>query len=270
MSTSLHYHNHTPVPYYTVPAFDAYPHLRHAILTRRGGVSPAPWSSLNLGWTVGDDQDRVEQNYQRWTAALGLPREELTTTWQVHGNHILVADRQHHGGCLGKADGLITRLPSIPMVQRYADCTPILVYDPVQHACGIAHAGWQGTVARVAHSLIHTMQYEFGCNPAKMMAAVGPAIGPCCYEVGSEVIAAIRHSQNDPDTLVHPTRPGHAHLDLWQANARQLREAGVGQVMVAEMCTACHRDTFFSHRGDHGHSGRFAAFMMLTPREEPF
>lgn len=264
MSELFRYHNHTPIPYYTFSALDAFPNLRHAVLTRHGGVSPEPWTSLNLGWSVGDDRERVERNYQRWSAALGLRRAELTTTWQVHGNRILVADAEHHGGSLGKADGLITRVPGIPLVQRYADCTPILAYDPGQHACGIAHAGWQGTVARTAQSLIQAMQTEFGCNPAEMVAAVGPAIGPCCYEVGANVIAAIQHSQTDPDTLLYPTRPGHARLDLWEANARQLHEAGIGQVVVAEMCTACHRDTFFSHRGDHGRSGRFAAFMMLT------
>ncbi|NOZ51370.1 MAG: peptidoglycan editing factor PgeF [Chloroflexi bacterium] len=263
MSAATHYHHHTPVPYYSFPAFDHYPHLRHGVLTRHGGVSPAPWQCLNLGWTVGDDPARVESNYQRWTAALGLRRADLTTTWQVHGNRILPVDAGNFGGSLGKADGLITRTPGIPLVQRYADCTPILAYDPVRHACGIAHAGWQGTVARTAQSLIRAMQCEFGCEPADMVAAVGPAIGPCCYEVGPEVIAAVRQSQTDPESLLSPTRPGHVRLDMWQANARQLHEAGVGQVVVAELCTACHRHTFFSHRGDHGQSGRFAAFIML-------
>lgn len=267
MST-LQFHNHTPVPYYSFPAFDRFPGLRHAVLTRHGGVSPAPWQSLNLGWTVGDDPGRVEENYQRWAAALGLQREALTTTWQVHGRRILVADPGHQGGSLGKADGLITRTPGIPLVQRYADCTPILAYDPVQHACGIAHAGWQGTVARTATSLIQAMQRHFGSDPARMVAAVGPAIGPCCYEVGPEVIAAIHDSQQDPGALLHPTRPGHARLDLWQANARQLHEAGVGEVVVAGLCTACHNDTFFSHRGDKGRSGRFAAFVMLADTEK--
>ena len=99
---------------------------------------------------------------------------------------------------------------------------------------------------------------------AELVTAVGPAIGPCCYEVGPEVIAAISTSQRDPDRLLAPSpNPGKAHLDLWEANAQQFRDAGVHQIEIAGLCTACHNDIFFSHRGDKGHSGRFAAFFML-------
>jgi len=260
----MFYHNHRAVPYYTFAAFDAFPGLMHAVLTRDGGVSPAPWHSLNLGWTVGDPHPNVEANYRRWASAFGLEREALTTTWQVHSADILLADPDQRGGSLGQADGLITRTPGIPLVQRFADCTPILAYDPVQHACGIAHAGWLGTVRRCAANLIQAMHAQFGSDPAQIIAAVGPAIGPCCYEVGPEVIAAVHDSQSNPATLLTPTRPGHARLDLWQANARQLAESGVAQIELAELCTACHRHIFFSHRGDNGQSGRFAAFMMLN------
>ncbi len=259
----MNYHNR-PVPYYTFPSLDAFPRLFHAVFTRRGGVSPKPWDSLNLGWSVGDDPDRVEENYRRVARAVGVTREALTTTWQVHGNRILVADETHHGGSLGKADGLITNTPGIPLLQRYADCTPILIYDPEHHAAGIAHAGWQGVVARTAEALVRAMTAAFGSDPAGMVAAVGPAIGPCCYEVGPEVAEAIRASQRDPDALLRPSvRTGHAYLDLWQANARQLQDAGVKQVEVAGLCTACHTDIFFSHRGDKGQSGRFGAVIML-------
>ena len=257
------YHD-LPTPYYTFETLDAFPEFIHAVFTRRGGVSPAPWDSLNLGWTVGDDEARVEENYHRVAAAIGAKRAALTTTWQVHGNRILLADAKHRGGSLGKADGLITNTPGIPLLQRYADCTPILLYDPEHRAAGIAHAGWQGVVNRTAEAAVRAMQQTFGSDPARMVGAVGPAIGPCCYEVGPEVAAAIRGSQQDPDDLLRPSqRPGHAYLDLWQANARQLQDAGVGSVEVAELCTACHTDIFFSHRGDKGKSGRFGAVVML-------
>ncbi len=259
----MQFHNHRSVPYYTFPAFDAFPGLMHAVLTRQGGVSPAPWDSLNLGWTVGDTEARVEANYQRWAAAFGLERADLTTTWQVHSAAILVADADHRRGSLGQADGLITRTPGIPLVQRYADCTPILAYDPAQRACGIAHAGWLGTARRCAEALIQAMQNTFGSDPADIVAAIGPAIGPCCYEVGPDVIAAVHDSQTDPTSLLIPTRPGHARLDLWQANARQLAESGVKRIELAGICTACQRHTFFSHRGDKGQSGRFSAFIMI-------
>ncbi len=260
----MNYHPH-PLPHYTFASLDAFPRLRHAVFTRHGGVSPPPWDSLNLGWSVGDDPARVEENYRRVARFLGVEREDLTTTWQVHGNRILVADEDHRGGSLGKADGLITRTRGIPLLQRYADCTPILVYDPIHHAVGIGHAGWRGVVARTAEALVRAMTQTFGSQPSEMVAGVGPAIGPCCYEVGPEVLTAIRDSQRDADALIHPShRPGHGYLDLWEANARQLLDAGVKQVEVASLCTSCHRDQFFSHRGDHGRSGRFAAVVMLA------
>lgn len=257
------YHD-LPTPYYTFAALDAFPRLVHGVFTRLGGVSPAPWDSLNLGWSVGDDFVRVDQNYRRIAQTLGFPREALTTTWQVHGNTILQADASHHGGSLGRADGLITDTPGVPLLQRYADCTPILLYDPEHHAAGIAHAGWQGVVARTAEAAVQAMVAAFGSDPAQMVGAIGPAIGPCCYEVGPEVVIAIRDSQRLPNALLRPSqRPDHAYLDLWQANARQLQDAGVGVVEMAGLCTACHTDIFFSHRGDHGKSGRFGAVMML-------
>jgi YfiH family protein len=261
----MFFHPSPAFPHYTFPSLDHFPDLRHAVLTRLAGVSPAPWDSLNLGWTVGDDHANVEANYQRWTRALGVERGHLTTTWQVHGNRIMRVGASDRGRSVGKADGLITNMPGVPLVQRYADCTPILLYDPVQHAAGIAHAGWQGVVARVAESAVRAMQAAFDSNPAELVTAVGPAIGPCCYEVGPEVVAAISTSQREPDHLFSPSPNGggKAYLDLWEANAQQLRDAGVRQIEVAGLCTACHNDIFFSHRGDKGHSGRFAAFIML-------
>ncbi len=259
----MEYHNGS-VPYYTFSSFDAFPELFHAVFTRHGGVSPKPWDSLNLGWSVGDAPERVEENYRRIAAVVGAPREHLTTTWQVHGNTILVVDASHYGGSLGQADGLITNTPNIPLLQRYADCTPILIYDPVRRAVGIGHAGWRGVVNHTAAALVRAMIDVFGSEPATMVAAVGPAIGPCCYEVGPEVIEAIQASQQKPERLLRASeRPGHAYLDLWQANASQLNEMGVGGVEVAALCTACHRTEFFSHRGDAGRSGRFAAVVML-------
>ncbi len=263
----MHFHPPPSFPHYTFASFDRFPGLRHAVLTRLGGVSPAPWDSLNFGSTVGDDPANVEANYQRWTQALGIERSHLTTAFQVHGNRVIVVGDSDRGRMLGEADGLITNVPGIPLDQRFADCTPILMYDPVQHAVGTAHAGWQGVVARVAEATVQAMQQAYGSDPADMVAAIGPAIGPCCYEIGPEVIEAISASQTYPDRLFSPSpNAGKAYLNLWEANAQQLRDAGVNQIEVAELCTACHKDIFFSHRGDKGQSGRFGAFIMLEVR----
>jgi hypothetical protein len=258
--------------------------LTHAVSTRHGGVSRGHWSSLNLGKTVGDDPAHVEINHRLFAQAAGVRREHFTTTWQVHGRHVLHATAQHRGTLIGQADGIMTDQPEVPLTQRFADCTPILVYDSVRHAVGLAHAGWRGTVAGMAGALVAAMAERYGSDPADLVAVVGPAIGPCCYEVGEEVVDAVRSSFVEPGRLLHAPshvvtdpagtnlhgrgssngRSSRLHFDLWEANRLQLAEAGVLQIEVARLCTSCRRDLFFSHRGDHGRTGRFGAVVMLT------
>lgn len=249
-------------------SLSAFPGLVHGVSTRQGGVSQGPFSSLNLGWTVGDERASVEANYQRLARALALPRQHLTTTWQVHGKRIMRAHLEDRGTMLGQADGIITDVPELPLIQRYADCTPVLIYDPLRHAVGLAHAGWRGTAAGVSVGLVLAMVDAFGSDPSQMAAVIGPAIGPCCYEVGREVEEAV--TQAWPPGQGWLTRGksgwpsnGRAFLDLWEANRWQLTSAGVRTVQVAAVCTRCHRDVYFSHRGDQGRTGRFAVVAML-------
>jgi YfiH family protein len=251
-----------------------WPGLVHGVSTRDGGVSCGPFASLNLGWTVGDQRDRVETNYQLLCVALGISRDHLTTTWQVHGQHIVPAAAGDRGSMIAKADGIITDVPNLPITQRYADCTPVLVYDGRRHAVGMAHAGWRGTVAGVSAALVRAMVTAYGSQATDLVAVVGPAIGPCCYEVGPEVVAAVRQAFPEaghllirqpasPDNGQGDPGPGRLHLDLPEANRWQLARAGVDQIEVSGICTRCQRDVYFSHRGDGGHTGRFAAVMML-------
>lgn len=250
--------------------------LIHAVSTRRGGVSQGAFASLNLGRVVGDDAESVEINYRRLADAVGVPRAAMTTTWQVHSHRIVRATRANAGGMIDKADGVVTDVPGLPITQRYADCTPVLVYDPRWHAVGIAHAGWRGTVAGVTPALVQAMAEYFGSDPGDLLAAVGPAIGPCCYEVGQEVVdaAGVVFAAVCGDVLLAQERPLNGngatgavrpavHFDLWRANQWQFERAGVQHIEVAGICTRCQRDTFFSHRGDHGKTGRFGAVAML-------
>ncbi|MCS6843689.1 MAG: peptidoglycan editing factor PgeF [Caldilineales bacterium] len=263
----------TDLPLLRFPGLARFPGLEHAVSTRLGGVSVGPFASLNLSTSVGDDRANVEVNTQRLAAALGVPREHFTTTWLVHSNRVVRADASHRGQMVAQADGVITDVPGLPLIQRYGDCAPILVYDPRRHAVGLAHAGWRGTVVGMATALVEAMAAAFGSDPADMAALVGPAIGPCCYEVGPEVAEAVRRAMPDaPHVLIQPAQVargaaasnGHRpHLDLWEANRWQLAQAGVGQVEVAGLCTCCRRDLFFSHRGDGGRTGRFGAIAML-------
>lgn len=256
------------LPLTRFPSLSALSGLVHGVSTRQGGVSEGPFASLNLGWTVGDERAAVEANYRRLAEALALPRQHLTTTWQVHGNRVVRAHLEDRGTMLGQADGIITDVPNLPLTQRYADCTPVLVYDPKRQAVGLAHAGWRSTAGGVSVALVRAMIDSFGSDPGDLVAVIGPAIGPCCYEVGPEVEeAVVRAWQVGPSWLSRKGSAGpsngRALLDLWEANRWQLAWAGVGSVEVAGICTRCRKDLYFSHRGDHGRTGRFAVVAML-------
>ncbi len=258
----------TTIPLLRFPSLACFPGLVHAVSTRQGGVSTGSYASLNLSTSTGDSRENVDANYRRLAAALDLPRERMTTTWQVHGVRVVRATADNVGGMIDKADGIVTDTPDLPLTQRYADCTPLLIYDPRRHAAGLGHAGWRGTVDGMATALVQAMTDAFGSDPSDLAAVIGPAIGPCCYEVGPDVIDAVQRAFAACDGLLSRPVYGAAasagpHFDLWAANRWQLEQAGVGQIETAGICTRCQRETFFSHRGDGPVTGRFGAVVML-------
>ncbi len=235
--------------------------LVHAVLTRLGGVSLPPFDSLNLSQVVGDDPAAVAANYERVCGALGIRRSQMATCYQMHSADVLAVTTADGGRLVGQGDAMITDQPGVYLSMRFADCTPLLLHDPVRRAVGIAHAGWRGTLKAMAGAVVRAMVERLGCRPGDITAVVGPAIGPCCYEVGGEVIQAVETARDDAADLLHRRGDGRAHFDLWEANRRQFVEAGVGHVAVAGLCTACRTDRFFSHRAEQGRSGRFAALI---------
>ncbi len=240
--------------------------LVHAITTRLGGHSAGHLASLNLGHTVGDAPEAVAHNHARLLAALDIPAERVVTAHQVHGTRVAVATPADGGRVIPQTDALITVTPGLYLMLRYADCVPVLLYDPRRGAIGLAHAGWQGTLAGTAARAAKTMIAEFGCRPEDLQAAIGPSIGPCCYEVGPEVVAAAEAAFPQAPDLLRRRRPnGHAYLDLWSANAYQLAQVGLRQIECARLCTACRTDLFYSHRAEGGRTGRFAAIIGLRP-----
>ena len=256
-------HQPNGVAYYTFDALDAFPELIHAVTTRHGGVSTAQWSSLNLTKGTGDDPASVEENLRRASGALGLRREDLVSPNQRHTANVRRVGRADRGQIFAGYDTLITDEPGAPILLRYADCTPVLIYDPAQHALAVVHSGWRGTVQAAAKVAVEALADEFGSRPADMVAAIGPSIGPCCYEVGDDVTDAVRAAFARPDGLLPAPTGGRHHFDLWAANRRWLAEAGVGQIEVAELCTACHTDEFYSYRRERGKTGHFGAVMAL-------
>jgi YfiH family protein len=251
--------------YYQFEQWAGSDRLTHGVFTRLGGVSQGPWVSLNLGGTVGDDPGAVRENHRRVYQTLGLDETRACTVWQVHSaDCVVVRGPVSNRRWLARADGMVTDQRGLPLAMRFADCTPILLYDPVHHVAGIAHAGWRGTVAGAAVSALRTMQSAFGTHPREVQAGIGPSIGPQHYQVGEEVVEAFRQVFGQPDGLVRRADDGSAYLDLWGANRLALERAGVVRIEVAGICTASQTDEFFSHRAERGRTGRFGAVIALA------
>ena len=239
--------------------------LAHGVYTRLGGRSAEPFDTLNVGATVGDDPACVRANRNLMYGAMGVSEEDVRTTWQVHGAEVIVIDgHTPQTWPPPQADGIVTQYPGIALVMRFADCVPLLFYDPVQHVIGMAHAGWRGTVVGAGPAVVKTMCEVFGCTCADIIVGIGPSIGPCCYEVGAEVVEQMGVAFGSVDNMVSPAQNGHgAHLDLWAANHHALRGVGIEQVEIARVCTACNTQEFYSHRAERGRTGRFGALIML-------
>ena len=244
----------------------------HAISTRFGGMSKPPYDSMNLALHIDDDKADVAENRRRFLGWLGLDFERLTMAEQVHGDNILrVGEAEAGRGRLSYADAipatdaLMTDAPGIPLMLCFADCTPVLLFDPVRRAAAIAHGGWKGTALSIAAKTVRAMAEAFGTRPEDCLAAIGPAIGPCCYEVGDEVAGEFQRALPQFADEIISEHDGKIHLDLWKANRLQLEEAGLlpAHIDTAGVCTACHARTFFSYRADGPATGRIAAVMAV-------
>jgi YfiH family protein len=237
-------------------------HLCHAVFTRLGGVSRPPFATLNVGNSVGDEPTATRENHARIFRYMEIPAEQVVTAHQVHGNHVALATEQDGGKVFQKTDGLVTRSPKIALMLRFADCQPVLLYDCARHVLGLFHVGWRGLAQGMVHRALEAMRREFGTEPGDLAAALGPAIGPCCYEVGDDVAAAMGYAL--PNWRRVMKRDGQRwRLDLSAANADQLTDAGVGQIEQAGICTSCQSAEFYSHRAEKGLTGRFAVVAYL-------
>jgi len=238
--------------------------LLQGVFTRRGGVSSAPWHSLNLGGSVGDDPAHVAENRIHVFNSMGRSPASIHDVWLVHGTDIVYADAPRPlTEPAVKADILFTNNPEVSLFMRFGDCVPIMLHDPKKNVIGMAHAGWMGTVRGVVKAALQGMQSHYGCNPKDIVAGIGPSIGVDHYKVGADVVSQFQEKYpNDVDRVLQ-TRNGSVYLDLWTANVIQLHSAGVEQIQVSEVCTACHLDDWFSHRAEKGKTGRFGALMAL-------
>ncbi len=254
------------IRFYTFESLNTYG-VVHAVFTRHGGVSPAPWRSLNVGGTVGDAVDRVQVNRLRSLQAVGRDPLNVYDVWQVHSADVVNANapRPQNQPHL-KADGLLSNRPGLTLYMRFADCVPVLLFEPNHRVVGIAHAGWQGTVKRAAAALVERFVRDFNCKAENIIACIGPSIGPDHYQIGPDVIEQVRRAFGEQSHAFLSTSNGESSdnkvkFDLWKANQCILEQAGVHQIEMAEICTACHVEDWFSHRAEAGKTGRFGALI---------
>ena len=239
-------------------------------------------NTLNLGWTKEDDPALVAENRRRFLSAIDADGETvLVGVRQVHSGVVKVI-RESDGAFEGRlqtaegkavleGDGLITNVPGVLLGVGTADCVPVLVVDVQKRAVGAFHAGWRGTVARIVEHGVARMIAEFGSRPEDIVAAVGPAIGACCYTVGEEVRGEFGRQFRYAEKLFSG-KDWDIRLNLWEANRRQLMDAGVDseRISVIGECTACSRDhngdlRYFSHRGEKGIAGRMLNVVGVAP-----
>ena len=239
----------------------------HCFSTRFGGVSEGHLASLNLGTHRGDAPENVRENYRILGAAAGFAPEQTVFTKQEHTDTILRVGKSDCGTGLSReqavvCDGLITDEPGVALCCFGADCTTILLFDPVTGALGAVHSGWRGTAMGIAAKAVAAMCREFGCDPAGIRAAIGPCIGLCCFEVGPEVPEAMRNALGaDAEPFFEP-RGEKYHVDLKGLNRLWLERAGLSEVDVCPDCTRCQPERFWSHRAVGNQRGSQAAIIM--------
>ncbi|UQZ32872.1 peptidoglycan editing factor PgeF [Paenibacillus sp. PK3_47] len=248
---------------------------------RQGGFGKAPYDSFNCAFHVGDEPEDVLNNRRRLAERLGFTLEAWTCGEQTHGKEIaIVTERDRGRGSLDRTsafqstDGLLTNVPDVLLTSFYADCVPLYFYDPVKRAAGLAHAGWKGTVAEIAGAMARKMQEVYGSRPKDILAAIGPSIGECCYEVDDYVMDHVRRLE---DTLgaqafdgtgqvlytKSETDDSKSMLNLKEMNRRIMIKAGIlpTHIECTTWCTSCNPDLFFSYRKENGITGRMTSWI---------
>ena len=257
------------VEYLEVAALTDCDFLTHAFCTRRHGISEGNFVSLNFSIKEGDSRENVRTNWRTLAHAFNIDVARFFWVNQVHGEEILTIDRPLSELIVPEPpqfDAIITDQPGVAIGIKTADCVPILFADRVKRIIAVAHAGWRGTSLSIAGKVVKTLLTEFACRSDDIVAAIGPAIGPCCYEVDEPVFNAMRGHKGRETFFSPGPEKGKWMLDLSLANKTQIIGEGIPDrnIYTADCCTSCNRDTFYSHRGEGGNTGRQLNFIMLT------
>lgn len=255
------------VPYLSYPMLERTGVVKHGFSTRLGGVSKGHCATMNISTTRGDDPKAIEENQRRIAKAIGVCVEDMTYTNQTHTTNVAVVEAKDRGRSFLETDGMVTNVPGICLVTFYADCVPLFFVDPEHRAIGLSHSGWRGTVNKMGKVTVEQMQKQYGTDPDKVVAAIGPSICRDCYEVSEEVVEQFRKNFDEvlwPE-LFYKKADGKYQLDLWRANEAVLMEAGIGRerMAVTNLCTHCNPEILFSHRSTGFHRGNLSAFLAL-------
>ena len=243
----------------------------HCFTTRLGGVSTGHLASLNLGNHRGDDPSNVEENYRILGRALGFSPEQLVLTWQIHSDIVRRVGSTDRAGLdhrnYPQCDALITNEPGVGLMVFTADCTPILLYDPVTGAVGAVHAGWRGTAAAIAEKTVNAMVEAYGCDPKNIRAAIGPNIAQCCFQTDRDFPDAMTAALGDTALPFIRQAGSKYYVNLKEINALFLRRAGVSHIEISQACTACSHHRFWSHRVTRGERGSQGAIIICKEAE---
>lgn len=272
-SKTMTLNNADTVPYLTYNSLSEINIINHAFSTRLGGVSEGEFTSMNMAFNRGDNPESVTENYKRICKSAGFDFDSLTASAQDHNTFVRAVTSENKGVGIYKprdlhsVDALVTNEKGVTLVTYYADCTPLFFVDIKQKAIGLAHAGWRGTVGRIGEKVVKKMTELYGTNPADIVAAIGPAISVCCYEV-DKPCADNFYALSDLDSsrFVFPKENGKYMIDLLETNRQILVAAGVKNenITVSDVCTNCNSELLWSHRATKGKRGTMSAFMCIV------
>lgn len=260
------------VAYLTFCRLEKIDGIKHGFSTRLGGVSNGEFRSLNMSFGRGDSDENVLENYHRLCGAIGVDFSTLTASSQDHHTFVRKVTSEQCGIGITRpkdmqsVDGLITNEKNVALVTYYADCTPLLFVDKKNHAIGAAHAGWRGTVGKIALETVRRMEENFGTKPEDLIVTIGPVIGVCCYEVDEPVASQFVDLGLDSGKFVFPKADGKYMLDLAETNKQVLMSAGVEEknIVKGDVCTRCNSDLIWSHRATGGKRGGMCAILSIV------
>lgn len=255
--------------YLTFPSLEKHEHLFHCFTTRLGGVSEGQFASMNLGFGTGDKEENVSENYKIMAEKLNIKIEDIVETDQTHTNNIRYVTEKDKGRAMKEpdytnVDGLFTDKKNIALMTFHADCTPLFFYDPIKEVIGMAHAGWRGTLQNIAGEMVKAFINDFNCDAANIKSVIGPSLGSCCFEVDKDVADMFISADKKYKDFMK-IKGEKYHFDLWEINKYNMIKEGMKEsnIEISGLCSKCHNDLLFSHRGQKGKRGLMCGIIMM-------